>query len=333
MKTTKYLLFIFGLVCYAGLFAQADINNKLLKINRKIDSIVQSKSRQFETELQQIDNKLSNRQLNKKEAEKAKKRLAKQYAEDLDYTIYKLAGDLKRIGKGSYITDSIIDNRTAYNIRKVKLYSRFYYKRESCKNKNTHTYVFLTLGLNNVLDRDKVESIEFSPYGYIQSRFFEIGMDWKTNFLHKKAFLVYGFSFIWNTLKPGGNKYHVVSNDTVNIVTHPYDLERSKLRHIWLKVPLSIELNFPDSKRGHLNLSAGIYGKFRLITKQKLTYFADGNSHDEVIKDDYTMPNFAYGLTGAVGGTDWSVYADYDLTPLFKNSKTHLISLGLKWRL
>ena len=333
MKPTKYLLILLGLVVFNQVRAQQDLDNQLWRINRQIDSVVQVKSQRFKAELQRLNRQLQDKDISQSEAESLKKQLARQYAEDLDYAIYKLTGDLKRASKGSYVMDSIVNRQTAYHIRRVRMYRKAYYDKDRHKNKNTFAYVFLSIGLNNVIDQDKVESIEFSPYGYIQSRYFELGMDWKTNMLHHKAFLVYGFSFVWNTLKPTGNSYHVLENDTVKIVEHPHELERSKLRHIWLKVPVSIELNLPDSERGHLHLSAGVYGKFRLTTKQKLTYFTNGDSHDEVIKNDYTMPNFAYGLTGAVGGTDWSVYANYDITPLFQNSRTHLISLGVKWRL
>ncbi len=333
MKLNFYFLILLEILMFNRVNAQQDLDQQLLHINRQIDSIVQVKTQRFKAELQRLNRQLQNKEISQQEAESLKKQLAKQYAEDLDYAIYKLTGDLKRASKGSYVIDSIVSPQTAYHIRRVRMYRKAYYDKDRHKNQHTFAYVFLSIGLNNVLDRDKVESIEFSPYGYIQSRYFEVGMDWKTNILHHKAFLVYGLSFVWNTLKPTGNRFHILENDTVKIVEHPYELERSKLRHIWLKIPLSIELNFPDSESGHLHLSAGVYGKFRLTTKQKLTYYAGGDSHDEVLKNDYTMPNFAYGLTGAVGGTDWSVYANYDLTPLFKNSKTHLVSLGVKWRL
>ena len=333
MKTNKYILI--GILLLAGhLYAQKDLNAKLLKINRKIDSIVRLKTQQFEAELQRIDRQYQNKAINSEEAVIRKKRLAKQYAEDLDYTIYKLTGDLKRVSKESYVTDSIISKQTAYKIRKIKFYRKSYYdKCPNKKHKNTYAYLFLSMGLNNVIDNDKIESIEYSPYGYIQSRFFETGIDWKTNLSHQKAFITYGFSFVWNTLKPTGNRYHVLFRDSVYIFPHTYNLKRSKLRHIWLRFPLSLEINLPNAHKRHLSVSGGIYGKFRLTTKQKLTYVINGDDHDEVIKNDYTMPGFAYGLTATAGGTNWRIYANYDITPLFKKSRKHLISLGIKWQL
>ncbi len=333
MKTRKYVLLIWILLLTGNLSAQNELNYKLLKINKKIDSVLRQKSQQFEAELQRIDQQLQHKKITPEEAETEKKRLAKQYAEDLDYAIYKLTSDLKKISKGTHVTDTTINNRTAYKIRKIRFYRKSYYDKCPEKHKNTYAYLFLSTGLNNVISDDKINSIESSPYGYIQSRFFETGIDWKTNFVHEKVFLVYGFSFVWNTLKPTGNRYHVLTNDTVNIIPYPYDLERSKLRHIWLRLPISLEINIPDSNHNHLSASAGIYGKFKLTTKQKLTYFANGNSHDEILKNDYTIPYFAYGIKGSIGGTNWHIYADYDITPLFKKEHKHLISLGVKWRL
>jgi len=335
MKTRFFLIIISILWNYHSILAQSAIDRQLLQINRQIDSIIKVKVTDFKQQLKDINRRLAQKVIDRQQAEAEKKELAKRYAEDLDYTVFKLTNDLKRAGKGQYIMDSVsaAPSTTAYNVRKVIMYRKHYYDKKVHKNKQTFAYLFVSAGFNNLIDNDQVQSLEFSPYGYLQSRFFELGIDWKTNIMHQKVFVNYGASFIWHTLKPTDNKFHIVDHNQVVLVTHPYDLETSKLRHIWLRLPLQLELNFPNANRGHLHLTGGFYGKFRLTTKQKLTYVAGNDNHDEVIKNSYLMPSFAYGISGGFGGSDWEIFAQYDITPLFKYSQKHLVSLGFKWRL
>jgi hypothetical protein len=302
---------------------------QLKKINRQIDSIVQLKSRMFDQFLDSLKTAYHNGEISKNNRDFLLKQTAKQYADDLDYSIFKLTGDLKRVAKGQQQVDSTQNRDLNFDLHRIRMHRKRYYDKKIHKNKNTFAYMIIAAGANNVIENDKINSIENSPYGYWQSRFLELGIDWKAHILHHRLFAKYGFSFVWNTLKPLENQYHEIVNDTLQIVTLPYELSRSKLRNIWLKIPLSAEINLPDNKRGHFRLSAGVYGKIRCATKQKLTY-SDGSEVEKTIKYRYNVRNFIYGISAEAGGTTWSIYANYDLKSLFENRNWKMLSIGVK---
>ena len=328
----KKIHFILVFLMFQILSGQENPDAELRKINRQIDSIIQIKSRAFVKALDSLNLRYKRNEISKNDRDIFRNRLAKQYAGELDYAIFKLTGDLKRVAKGHHPVDSIRNRDFAFDFHRIRMHRKKYHDKNIHKNQNTFAYFILAAGANNVLENEQLNSLENSPYGYWQSRFLELGIDWKTNILHRRLFVKYGFSFVWNTLKPNDNYYHEIINDTLQIVPFPYDLSRSKLRNIWLKIPLSAEINLPDRRRGHLRLSAGVYGKIRCATKQKLTY-SNGDEIDKIINQRYNVRNFIYGFSTEIGGTNWSIYANYDLNSLFENRNWNMISLGVKLEL
>ena len=313
--------------------AQDETDQKLLKIDRQIREIIAQKSKEFQARLDTINLHLKRGDISPEDADFQKKELAKRYADDLDYTIYKLTKDLKQVAKGRKPIDSTVNQDAGYTVHKIQLNLRHQKDYTVHKDKYSFSYFYLSAGINNVISGEDIESLNDSPYGIPDSRYFETGIDWKTNILRHKLLVKYGFSFTWNTLKPTGNRYHVLENDTLKIVEHPYDLSRSKLRSIWLKFPVGLEIDQPESGQQHWRLSAGFYGKIRCTTKQKLTYDDGNGDNKQVVKGSYNMPNFSYGLSAEIGGTYWSLYANYDLVPLYKNRDWHLLSIGVKLEL
>jgi len=328
----KQIIFLF-LIFISAITSAQELDQKLLKINRQLDSIIHIKSMAFQRHLDTINLHLQQGYISPEDADFQKRQLAKRYAENVDYTVYKLTTDLKRIAKGRQVVDSSVNQDGGYTIHRIKLYRKRRYDYTIHHNKNTFAYFYLAAGVNNIVHKDQLESIEDSPYSILDSRFFELGIDWKTNIRRHKLLLKYGFSFTWNTLKPTGNYYHIVENGNLELVEHTADLSRSKLRSIWLKFPLALEINLPESNKQHLRLSAGIYGKVRCTTKQKLTFNDGSGENEQVIKGDFTMPNFNYGLSAEVGGNSWSIYANYDLNELFKNKNMNLLNVGVKLEL
>jgi len=330
LKLSLYLLFFTSIMTT---YSQ-DLDLEVKRINHKMDSIISHKQKILEEDLTKINSDLKAGKISREEAKALKKEVIINYADDLDYTIYKFTIELKKLTKNyktSQAVDSLVKKQTAYHVRKIRMYRKKYYDTEEQKNKRTYAYFFIAGGFNNLMNNDDIYSLEYSNYKYLGSRFFEMGLNWKTELLRNKLFVSYGGSVIWNTLKPVDNKYHIIENGQIELDTFSHDLSTSKLRHIWLRVPLNLELFLFENF--DVRVSAGGYAKIRLTTKQKLNYKQNGQEHDEVIKNNYTMPGMVFGLTGGIGGNDWLIYANYDITPLFKNTNRHLIELGIKWHL
>jgi len=330
----KNIIVTFVLIIAWNINAQNnEFDQQVQKMTHEIDSIVQAKNKELQTAYNKINQRMVNKEITKAETQLLKEELLKQYADDLDYIIYKKTAKLKQYAKDKEIVRSVkVDKQKkdiSYTIRIVKQKRKKHHDDNNTRY-GTSSYFIVAMGVNNMIINDDPQTIDSSPYTVGSSRFFEMGLLWKAPVIKDKMFFRYGASIIWNTFRPKDKKIHEVINDTIQWVSTTYYMEDSKLRNIRLMLPLSVEINLPRQRYSHLRLSAGVYGAIRMLTKQKLQYEDNGNATDAVTKGNFNQSRFNYGLTGEIGGNWWSIYAKYDLLPAFKNSNLHQVSVGLK---
>ena len=79
----------------------------------------------------------------------------------------------------------------------------------------------------------------------------------------------------------------------------------------------------------------GGYAGFNIGTQQKLRYKEDGDRVKQKIRKDYNTSDFVYGLGAYIGFGEISLYAKYDLNPIFKDQAVdqNNLSLGLRFDL
>ena len=107
-------------------------------------------------------------------------------------------------------------------------------------------------------------------------------------------------------------------------------------------LPLHLEFDFTKSQvsngktyfRTHKSFRFGIggYAGINVKSKQILKFDQDDLDYKTTIKGDYNVNNFIYGLSSYIGYRAFSLYAKYDLNPLFQNNlvKENNISLGIR---
>ena len=206
----KKIIIGFLLIWTTGFYAQTDnFDQKLQQLTKQIDSIVQAKNKALKVALDNVNQRVSNKEISQDEAKLLKKEIVKHYADDLDYAIYKKTTELKQFAKNQKIIHEVkIDDKSSdisYSIRIVKQNRKKHH--DSHRNRyGTSSYFFIATGINNMIIDDKPETLDMSPYKVENSRFFEMGMLWKAPVSKEKIFLRYGASFVWNTLKPKERK-------------------------------------------------------------------------------------------------------------------------------
>lgn len=183
-----------------------------------------------------------------------------------------------------------------------------------------------------------------TPFAIGRSSSTEFGIIARTRLFEESDIirLKYGLAIQWNKLSPRGNKY-MVDEDGINILEEfPLDLKKNQLRFTNLVVPLYIEFGpskkFNDhnyvtfSKAKQFKIGLGGFVGLNIGSMQKLKYKDDGVSVKNKIKRDYNTTGFVYGVGAYVGYDILSLFAKYDLSPLFKNQPEdlHLLSLGLR---
>jgi hypothetical protein len=126
------------------------------------------------------------------------------------------------------------------------------------------------------------------------------------------------------------------------IQTFPNNLSESRLRHVQMNFPVHLEWDLSknrvyndgrvrDRTNKGVRLGVGGFIGFKLGTRQYLEYNDSNNVEvEEVQFDNFNMNVFNYGISSYIGYKDVSFYVKYDMNPLFQNTETRNISMGIR---
>ncbi|MDD7913949.1 hypothetical protein [Polaribacter ponticola] len=365
----KRILLILVLFCTTIAQSQEKTFEKeVSKISKRIERITKQQKDSLKAKVINIDKRFEKGELKKETAENLKKEVAVYHARRIESLVgeqerlLQLLVQDKTNGKIASSDESItnededntfsIGNKVfKLNISEGDLEERNERRERRWKNKNkkqrsTTTQFVFAMGVNNVLTNDKLSSLEDSEYKFWQSHFYELGWTWKTRFNKKpsKLYFKYGFSFLWNNLRLKDNQQHVKNGNTTILATRIDEvLSESRLRHVQMNFPMHLEWDFSKNKtykdgrvrdRTNNSVRFGIGGfvGVKLGTRQYLEY-VDLNGVDvkEVQKDNFNMNTINYGLSSYLGYKNTSFYVKYDLNPLFKDTETRNISMGIRF--
>ncbi|MFV0376389.1 MAG: outer membrane beta-barrel protein [Mangrovibacterium sp.] len=132
--------------------------------------------------------------------------------------------------------------------------------------------------------------------------------------------LVSGLGFQWNNYKfdnPVG-----IDKTSAGII-EPFPIEehnfkKSKLMVSYLTLPLMLEFQFPvNGNRNTMYLSGGMIGALNLGSHTKIK----NDSSKDKDRGSFNINPFKYSAVGRIGFGDFSLYATYSFSSLFKDDK------------
>jgi hypothetical protein len=98
--------------------------------------------------------------------------------------------------------------------------------------------------------------------------------------------------------------------------------QKSKLSIASVMVPLLAEFQIPvNHYNNRIFFSGGLYGSYRINSHTKIKYRSDGRKHKLKTPGHYSLQDFKYGIMVRAGYRSYSVFATYELVPLFKEGK------------
>lgn len=362
----KRILLVLVLLCTTMAQSQEKTFEKeVIKISKRIEIITNQQKDSLKAKIIDIDKKLEKEEITKETSDTLKQEVAAYHARRIE----KLVGEQERllqllvqdktngkIASSDNLTVAEGDDNTFTIGNKVfrltlkddgdndyKKESKTKYKNNKSR-KTTSQFVF-ALGVNNVLTNDDFSSLNDSDYKFWQSHFYELGWTWKTRFTQdpSQLYFKYGVSFLWNNLRLEDNKIHFKNGDVTEIQTYGNQLSESRLRHVQMNFPMHLEWDLSKNKiyddgrvkdRTHNSVRLGVGGfvGFKLGTRQYLEYEdANGVDVEEVQYDNFNMNTVNYGLSAYLGYKSTSLYVKYDLNPLFKNTETRNLSMGIRF--
>lgn len=216
-------------------------------------------------------------------------------------------------------------------------------KRILGEKRNTFRMNF-TYGMSNLATNGTLAN---SDIRYIPSNFIQAGINVKTRLLKNNnlLYLRYGFNREYNSLKPTEQRYFKVEGGETNIVEHEKNLTKSRMFIRSFQIPLYLEFDFTpkqiDEKTGRTyfrseeswRLGIGGYVNFAMDKGKQVYHYSENGSKYRVEKrENLGLNKTRYGLGAYVGYGTFSLFAQYELTPLFKNNsmKQNMVSLGIR---
>ncbi len=238
--------------------------------------------------------------------------------EELEEKIEKSAERFERnIEKSAQRLEKNIEKSTNTEVRR-----RTYYPR-------TDDYLVVAIAFNNALPDGG--SLQDTGIRFAGSRTFEIGYSAETRVFRNTNFLrlKYGVSFQFNGLKPEGNRIFVTEGDQTLIQEVDVNLRKNKFRMDNLILP--VHLQFGSNSKGYngyrsmsnhdFKVGVGGFIGLNLRNVQKLRYTdLDGVRVRERQRNDFNTNNLLYGLSAYVGWDYFSIFAQYNLNPIFRNN-------------
>lgn len=307
-------------------------------LESKREEIIKDEKDKLREKVEKINSLLEKGKISTEEAEEQKKQVAELHASNIKNRIAIMENQMELEERN--------DNSNGYigiGADGKVITIRVNENREKQYDKRTTSDLVIAAGFNNALQEG--QSLNDSDFKIGGSRFFELGWAWKTRVFDKSNWLriKYGFSFQFNGLKPTDNRYFVSDEDETFLAEYDLDLDKSKFRMDNLVVPVHFEFG-PSSvsegqnyvrynTRGKFKIGLGGYAGFNIGERQKLKYELNGDKQKEKLQGDYNTNDFVYGLSGYLGWGWATLYAKYDLNPIFQdpNPEIHNISVGLRF--
>jgi len=356
---SRFALFMIFALLVHGLRAQEGYQQEIDSLKTQKEHITLLEKEALKKEVASIVERQKNGEITQEEARQLKEAAATKHALNIENRLAiidnKIAFIERNKGSGNLVLDTVsrpskieiglgikdADDGRTFGVK----YWSGNEKKPVVYDRRTYSDFVVAFGINNAIIDG--QSLGDSPYELGGSRFFEMGIAWRTRVFQHTNFMrfSYGFSFQFNGLNPKDNQYFVATGPETVLETFPVDLRKAKLRMDNLVVPLYLEfgpskVTRTDTKirysiRNQFRVGIGGYGGFNLGTRQKLKYSQNGEQVKDKLKRGYNTSDFVYGVGAYVGIDGVLLYTKYDLNPLFKDAtvKQRNISFGLRFDL
>lgn len=357
---SKYLLVFFLSCTVQFLSAQETYQKEIEVLKTQKEQITLQEKEGLKKEVAAIVLRQKNGEITKEKAQELKQEAAKKRALNIENKLAIVNNQIAFIERNQGSVNLVQD--TVPDVSKIEIGLGHKYEDNSrifgikysdgpqksrpvVYDRRTYSDFVVAFGINNAIIEG--QSLSDSPYELGGSRFFEMGIAWRTRVFRHSNFMrfSYGFSFQFNGLNPKDNQYFDATGPETTLETFPTDLRKSKLRVDNLVMPLYLEfgpskVTRTDTKirysiRNQFRLGIGGYGGVNLGTRQKLKYDQNGERVKDKLKRGYNTNDLVYGLGAYVGIDGVLLYTKYDLNPLFKDASTKQrnISFGLRFDL
>ena len=340
MRNFTIFLTGFLLLFITQVFSQETFESRAKTIANKIENITKEEKEALKKEVESVNVELEKGTISKAQADEKKAKLADVRAKNIETRVAQVQEELKDLVQEK--VDGKIKEQDSSRTFMFHFDPKKHHNSKESERRTTSQFVF-AFGLNNLATNKSVANSDFKYWG---SHFYEWGFTSNTrilknnNLLHAK----YGLSLMYNNLRPTDNRYFVESGRQTNLQVSTTHLDDSRFRNVYIVVPAHLEFDFSGKKtkddkvvfRTHQSFRVGLGGYFGANIKSKqILDFEDANGNDvkQKTKGSFNVNDFIYGASAYIGYKELSLYAKYDISPLFKDNAVdqNNVSLGLRF--
>ena len=100
-----------------------------------------------------------------------------------------------------------------------------------------------------------------------------------------------------------------------------FTYDKNRLRNTYIQVPLLLEFNTSNNARKTVHIAVGIVGEYLISSRTRQVLEEDKVTLVRTRKDSYNMSPFIAKSHINIGYRGWTIFAEYNLTPLFQSEK------------
>lgn len=166
---------------------------------------------------------------------------------------------------------------------------------------------------------------KYMELDYGKSFNFQWNLTQKNLNLYKKYIqLSTGVGFEFNNLSfENKTRLNPDSSYTWGIIdsTNKYGYLKNRFKQTYVTVPLLLSFNTNKKLKKNVHLTCGVVGKYLLSSKTKTILELNGDEFTYKRKDGYNLNPFQFNAYASVGYRNFTVFAQYALTEMFKANK------------
>lgn len=169
---------------------------------------------------------------------------------------------------------------------------------------------------------------DFSPMNFSQGNSNRLGLLFLPTELKlfNRVSLNSGIQLDFYWFNFGGNSYWAIINDSLQVVTTPYSLSKSKFAFTSLGIPLGLKWEISD--QDDIWIQVGGYGSYVMGMRREIEF--EKEKHER--KDDFLLTPLRYGIFANIGIKWIYLYVQQDLNSFFRVNyvpQMNLTSFGI----
>lgn len=198
-------------------------------------------------------------------------------------------------------------------------------KKDKKVNEIKHIWAGVELGFNgysNKLFNTTLPNGGAYSLDYLRSNVVNINPFERNISLYKNYIaLTTGIGFQFNRMMFENNTTLVPFKDSIQIVDAGISYSKNMLKASYLTVPLLFQFNTSKIHAKSFHFAIGGQVAVKLGSRSKQVYDVDGDKKRDIYKNDFNLNPFQYGLTARIGYGQVNVFANYNLSEVFKSGK------------